>query len=425
MRKIDRRIVIIASVIFIIGLAYGLMKFLIAQKEEPPVRRSFEARRYVKVEPVRYRSIKSTITAQGRLLSVAEIDLVAEASGKIEDGSVALKKGGQFSSGDLLFVIYPDEARLSLIARKSQYLNDLANILPDIAIDFPEAEERFNRFFSSISFDKPLPPLPNVNSDKLKIFLASRNVISEYYNIQRDELQLNRRTVIAPFNGTYTEVYMEVGAYTNTGGRVARAIRTDELEMEVPLKLADAAWVSIGDPVSIKSEKRLLNWDGKVIRKSQFVEENTQSQEIFIRIQKNFRQPLLVGEYLVASFPVRPIENVMEIPRNSVFNTNEVFIVQDGRLKKEVIDVIKVNLRTLIFNGLQEGDSVVVQQLINVSEGTLVQLDGDAPPQHQMRPGGPGERPESQGEMKNGREGSPTEKDSSEKEANRKPAERS
>ena len=43
MRKIDRRIVIVVSVIFILGLAYGLMKFLEAQKEAPPVRRSVEA----------------------------------------------------------------------------------------------------------------------------------------------------------------------------------------------------------------------------------------------------------------------------------------------------------------------------------------------------------------------------------------------
>ena len=75
----------------------------------------------------------------------------------------------------------------------------------------------------------------------------------------------------------------------------------------------------------------------------------------------------MAGEYLLASFPGRPILNVMEIPRNSVFNTNEVFIVKKGRLSKQVINVIKTNDRTLIFNGLTEGDSIVVQQLINVS----------------------------------------------------------
>jgi len=391
MRKIDRRIVIIVSVIFILGLAYGLMKFLIAQKEEPPVRRSLESRRYVKVEPVKYSSISSSIAETGRLSSIAEIDIVAEASGKIEAGNISLKKGASFSKGDVLFVVYPDEAILSLKAMKSQYQNTLANIIPDLVIDFPEAEEGFGQFFSSINVDKPLPPMPEIEDNTLKIFLASRNVISEHYNIQSAELQLKRRTVRAPFNGTYKDVYMELGAYTNTGGRVARAIQTDHLELEVPLQRSDAVWVNQGDVVTIKAKDGTITWKGQVLRKSQFIDENTQSQTIFISIPYNHKQPLMAGEYFVAHFPVRPIEGVMEIPRNSVFNSNEVFVARSGRLAKELINIVKVNESTLIFNGLPEGDSVVVQQLINVSEGTLIQTDKDAP---QMGPGGPGGPPQ-------------------------------
>jgi hypothetical protein len=390
MRKIDRRIVIVVSMLMILLVAYGLMRFLIAQKEAPPVRRSVEARRYVKVEPVQYSRIAAQVSERGRLISIAEIDIVAEGSGKIEPGKVSLKKGASFKKGDVLFVVYPDEAVLSLKARKSQYQNTLASIIPDLVIDFPEAEEEFTAFFSSINVEKSLPPMPEIQDDKLKIFLASRNVISEYYNIIRDELQLTRRTVRAPFNGTYTEVYMELGAYTNTGGRVARAIQTDQLEMEVPVVRSDAAWINLGDPVQVVSEARSLSWDGTVIRKGQFVDENTQSQSIFIRIKAKGKQDLLSGEYLTAIFPVRPIENAMEIPRNAVFNTDEVFLVNQGRLSKSKIEVVKVNERTLIFNGIPEGDTIVVQQLINVSEGTLVQTDKEEPLNKQGGPGGPG-----------------------------------
>ena len=405
MRKIDRRIVIVISVIFIIGLAYGLMRFLEAQKEEPPVRQSVESRRFVKFEPVKYTSILSEVTGLGRLASVAEVDIIAEASGRIEPGEVTLKKGADFSKGDILFVVYPDEAKLALKARKSQYQNTLAGILPDLKIDFPESEEGFKAFFTSISVDKPLPTLPEIADDQLKIFLASRNVISEYYNIQGDELQLQRRTVRAPFNGSYKEVYLETGAYTNTGGKVASAIQTDQMELEVPLIRVDAIWVNIGDPVEVRSENRDLSWKGSVIRKSHYVDENTQSQEIFIKISYNQDKPLLAGEYLEASFPIRPIEGVMEIPRNSVFNSNEVFIINNGRLAKREINIIKHNKRTLIFNGLPEGDSVVVQQLINVSEGTLVQLEMEDPAAGGKGPGKAGEKktsvPDTKGEADN------------------------
>ena len=101
---------------------------------------------------------------------------------------------------------------------------------------------------------------------------------------------------------------------------------------------------------------------------------------------------MLAGEYLTAIFPVRPIDGVMEIPRNSVFNTNEVFVVRQGRLTKEQIDVVRVNQSTLIFRGIEEGDTLVVQQLINVSEGTLVQTDLDD--QQGPGPEGPGKSQE-------------------------------
>jgi membrane fusion protein (multidrug efflux system) len=385
MRKIDRRIVIVISVLFILSLGYGIMRFLIAMKEPPPLLIPLEARRFVRVEPVKYGRIHAMVSGPGRLSSASEVDIISEAAGKILPGNVVLKKGAGFNEGDTLFVIYPDEAILALQAHKSRYQNVLAGVLPDLVIDFPEAEDTFREFFNSIRVSRPLPDLPEIRDESLRIFLATHSVLSEYYDIKSEELQLHRRTVTAPFNGTYLEVYMEIGAFANTGTRVARAIRTDGLELEVPLERADAAWVNLGDPVTVHSDNRDLTWKGTVIRKSRYVDENTQSQELFIKVPTSGTNALLPGEYLQATFPVRPIDSVMEIPRNSVFNSNEVFIVRGDRLAKREINIVKLNERTLLFNGLEEGDSVVVQQLINVSEGTLVMMDEEDPGK-----GGPG-----------------------------------
>jgi multidrug efflux pump subunit AcrA (membrane-fusion protein) len=372
MKRIDRRIVIIASLVFIVGLSYGIMKFLIAQKEDPPVIRAMNTERYVRAEIVEYRSILSPVSEPGRMSSISEVNLSAEASGKIEQGDIMLKKGATFKKGDVLFQIYRDEMALALKAKKSQFQNTLALLLPDIAIDFPEDEVSFRKFFSSIDVDKSLPAFPDVNSEQLTIFLAGRNVMSEYYSIRKDELQLSRHVSRAAFNGTLSEVYMEVGAFTNTGGTVARAIQTDELELEVPLSRADAMWVRIGDPVSVHSDQYSIDWKGVVIRKSQVVDEKTQSQHAYVKIKKSDPQTLLAGEFLTASFPGRPIDNVMEIPRNAVFNTNEVFLIEDRRLIKHTINIIKVNPNTLLFNGPEPGDTIVTQALINVFEGTRV-----------------------------------------------------
>lgn len=379
MKRINRRIVIVVSFLFIVGLAYGIMRFLIAQKEEPPARRSIDAKRYVRADIIDYGTVLSPVSERGRMASHAEINLSAEAPGKIEQGDIILKEGATFNAGDIIFSIYEDEAALSLKSRKSQFLNTLALLIPDISIDYPGYESAFRDFFNSIDLEKKLPEFPEVDDEQLNIFLASRNVLSEYYNIRKDELQLSRHVVRAPFQGTLTDVFLEVGAYTNTGGTVARAIRTDQLELEVPLIRADALWVKLGDPVEISSNKRKGTWTGTVTRKGQVVDENTQSQKVYVRIHNNPRHPVLAGEFLTATFPGRPIDDVMEMPRNAVFNTNEVFTVQEGRLVKTRIQITKVNTNTLLFNGPPAGDTLVIQPLVNVFEGTRVITSLDPP----------------------------------------------
>ena len=376
MKKLDRRIIIIAALIFIIGLAYGLMQFLIAQKEEPPMRPPREVKRYVKAEPVKYDTIMSPTTASGRLYSVAEVDLVAEASGKIQQGNISLKKGAEFSKGDVLFTVYPDEVALALKASKSKFLNSLVNILPEIAIDFPKQEQKFRSFFASINLDKKLPDFPLISDEKFKVFLASRNLLNEYYIIVKDELKLSRHTVYAPFIGTYTQVNLEVGAYTNTGGKVARAIRTDALELEVPVERADADWIKVGDEVKVISDKTKITRTGVVARKNKF-----------IRLKNHKSSPFLTGEFLTAIFPGHPINDVMKVPRNVVFNTNEVFVIEENRLRKKKVNIIKIAKETLVFDGIPEGDILVMQPLINVLEGTKVEIQGQETGQRKQKPG--------------------------------------
>lgn len=385
MKRVDRRIIIVASFIFIVGLAYGIMQFLIAQGEEAPMRPPVEAKRYVKAEPVLYKEVVSPVRADGRLSSVEQLDLVAEASGKILVSNIPLKKGSRFAAGDVLFTIYPDEAALALKSKKSRFLHNLASLLPDLAIDYPNYEIRFRQFFNSIDLDSQLPAFPDIDHEQLRIFLASRNVLSEYYDIKQEELRLSRHTVVAPFDGTYREVHMEAGAYTNTGGRVAHIIRTDVLELEVPLERFDASWVKIGDEVTIQSDKRNIQWKGRVVRKNPFVDADNQSQGVFVRVPSNQDEPLLTGEYLSATFPGHPVKGVMEVPRNVVFNSNEVFIVNDTRLHKRTIDIVKVNEKTILFRGVEEGEMLVMQPLINVQEGTKVEIHNQSDNQPGMQ----------------------------------------
>ncbi|MBT6005476.1 MAG: efflux RND transporter periplasmic adaptor subunit, partial [Prolixibacteraceae bacterium] len=305
----------------------------------------------------------------------------------IEKGAVTLRKGTSFKEGQLIAEIYKDEVELALKARKSRFLTTITTLLPDIKVDFPEQLEAYEMFFRAIDMDEELPQLPTNQNEKLKIFLASRNVLSEFYGIQQDEKRLSRHSLFAPFNGTFTQVNFEVGGYVNTGGQIAKMIRTDKLEVEVPVPNEQSKWIKIGDKVQVYSKTNNSVQPGVVIRKANYIDPKFQSRSIFVKIQNSTVNELLTGEYKKVIFPGQKISAAMEIPRSAVFNSVEVFAIVDGRLKKQVINIVKTNETTLIFNGLEEGIKIVVEPLINVQENSPVGIVGEEQPKSGQKKG--------------------------------------
>lgn len=371
-----RRFIIVASLLGLLLASFLLMRFLIAQKKDFVKTPTKPGDRYVKAEPVKYTTLKSIVNGEGRVLSSAELDLIAEASGKIERGDVPLKTGQSFQRGDVLLTVYKDEVELALKAQKSSFLNRLANVLPDLQIDFPDRYPEFKEFFNAVNLDDDMPPLPDYTSEKLKIFLAGQNILNDYYSIVKNEKQLKRHTLYAPFNGTFLSVSLEVGAYTNVGGRIARIIHTDTVEVQVPIENGFAKWIRVGAPVTLQASETGQTWQGNVIRIAEFVDKTTQSRPVFVQVPLMNQTQLYAGQYLSASFKGGQIHDVMEIPRNAIFNFNTVFVVREGRLKKETIDIVKVNDQTVFFRGVEPGTFIVVQPLINVSENIPVKILG-------------------------------------------------
>lgn len=368
---------IVVSLVVLLGGSFALSELFVSLKPEPPRRPASDAKRYVKAETVTYIDIVSPLSREGRVASSNEVVLVSEAAGKIEAGQVTLKKGASFKKGQLIARIYKDEVELALKASKSRFLNVLTQILPDIKVDFPDSYDRFLAFFNSVDLNKDLPELPQANNEKLKIFLASRNILSDYYGIRQDEKRLSRHTFYAPFDGTFTMVNFEVGAYVNVGGQIAEMIRTDQLEIEVPVENHQSEWIKIGDKVNVFSRDRTSSSPGKVVRKANFVDATSQSRSVFVQVQNPGKTNLLTGEYKLVEFPGQRIEKAMEIPRSAVFNSNEVFIVLDGKLKKKELNILKWNETTLIFDGLDEGSKLVMEPLINVQENSPVGIVGE------------------------------------------------
>ncbi len=372
-----RRITIVASITILLVLSIVAMQGLSSMKEEPKMMKMKESIRYVKAAPVIYDDVLTQMKASGRLSSQKYVDLSAEVQGKIMAGAVPLKKGQNFAKGQLLAKINNKEALLGLKARKSRFLNSIASLLPDFKIDYNDSYSNWLEFFEAIDLAKPLPEMPEIKSSPEKIYLASRNVLNDYYTIQSEEERIKKYSIYAPFSGSFTEVYMEAGAIANPGTRLAKMIQVDKLELEVPVNVKDAKWLRKGTLVKVTSNDENTEWDGRIIRISDFVDAKTQSRSIFVALNSSKDKPVYNGAYLSATFSGIKFDNAMEIPRVAVFNQNEVFVVREGKLQILEIEILKINEKTLIFKGLNEGEEIVMEALINASQGTKVEIIRD------------------------------------------------
>ncbi len=367
-----QRIVVISGVVVTLlasaVIAGGLskMKKNVTPPKQSPIIRKVESTR------VTYSDINTSVSGTGRVLSQNSVDVISEVQGKLLKGDVALKRGTRFLQGQSLAKIYNTDAVYAIKSRKSSFLNSLANILPDLKIDYANSFEKWNTFFESIEISAALPPLPEISSNQEKIFLASKNILRDYYSIKSDEERLKRYTLKAPFSGSVQEVMLETGSVANPGSRIAKIIKTGELEIEVPLKVEDAGWIKTGQKAILKSDNGKKIGSGTVKRQAGYVDPANQSINIYISVLPG-TEKLFAGQYLRVEFLGMAIKNAIEIPRNAIFNSNMVYLVNNGYLVKKEVSILKTNETTVILNGLEEGAELVTQPLANASENMAVQ----------------------------------------------------
>jgi len=381
-----RKLIIIVSGIAIIVFAFFSMQWLGGMKKRPPKRPAKEIIRSVNADQIKYSDKYIAITATGRVTSNADVTLIAQVRGEIMQGDIDFKVGESFKKGDLLVKIDDTIELNNMKSRKSSFLNSVAAILPDLKVSFPDEYSKWVGFMESIDIDKNLPPLPKINSSQIRIFMASRNILTNYYTIKSAEANFESYHIYAPFDGTIVEVNLQKGAIANPGSKLGRIINTKNLELEVPVEVNDAQWLKIGQKVKIYNNSRTSVWTGKIVRKSQNVNPATQSINVFVAINASKSKPVFQGEYLLAEFSGIRLKNVMEIPRKAVFNENEVFVVRDGLLIKEIIDIQKISRDKLYFTGIEPEVYIVTEPLINATENTRVKIIGLNDPAEKEQP---------------------------------------
>tara|TARA_B110000003_G_C16636444_1_gene528618 strand:- start:1662 stop:2738 length:1077 start_codon:yes stop_codon:yes gene_type:complete len=314
-------------------------------------------------------NIESTITSSGRVVSQNNINISSEVSGKLK-GSFSIKKGVRFRKGDILFKIKNTDIKLITDAKKIQFMNLISLNLADIKLDFPKEYTKWNEFFNSIKLNSQIGIIPETKTSKEKNFIISKGILTEYLSIKSDEEKLKKYTVKATFNGVITKSYTDIGANVNIGSPVIDVIRDGNMEVELTVNTNEIQFIDINNTVLFRDGKK--SFTGKIIRKSSFVNENTQNISVFAEINSQTKL-LYNGMYLNARITSSSMMNVSKIPRRAVFKDNQIFIVNsENRLDTKTINIIYSQGDNLVTDNIKNNTIVVCEPILGLKEGMIV-----------------------------------------------------
>ncbi len=360
----------IAAGIILVGVVIMFVLFSLKQEPEPALKPQVDV--HVKAETVEYRDLQAIVSSSGRLHAFNEVVVSSEVSGRLQEGDIPFRNGQRFREGEVLAEVINPEFPLGLKARKSQFLQSLAVILPDLRLDYPDAFPQWEDFFEDIDIEKPLPEMPEPQSSNERIFLASRNIISDYYSILSDQARLEKHQIRAPFTGAFNDVVQDPGVVVNPGTQLATIVRTDLYELEVPIVLEEIRFLSVGDSVLVKNETSSQSWEGTIKRIGSVVNPSSQAVSVFVAVPGD--PGLYDGMYLTAHLHGSKVDDVMEMPRNAVFNNNHVYVIEENRLFEKPIEIVKRNDQTIFLKGLKEGEELVVEPLLNVTGNPIYKI---------------------------------------------------
>ncbi len=366
-----RKILIILPLLILV-VGFIAMRILIGMKNEPPKRPAVNRAKVVASQVVELKDIRAGITAYGRLMSSQPITLLSEVSGEIMRGSVPFQPAQSFRKGDLLLKIDDRQIKLDINTAKSDFLNALATVLPELKVDFPQEYQKYQTYFDSSNFEEKLGDLPETTDQKVKLFLSRFNVYKLYFAVRNLEIRLEKHYFFAPFDGSIITADLRVGSTVRVGSQLGQIINLENLEVELPIPLIDVQWIDRTRPVRFTSSEISGQWQGKINRIGNNIDTRTQSIQVYASVDKGDRNGLYNGVFLKAEIPGKVIKNGISIPRKAIYEDRFVYMVEGGKLDYREVEISFEEPESVIATGgIQNGDTLVVEVLQGVAPGML------------------------------------------------------
>lgn len=231
---------------------------------EPAQEKPSGHRLVVPVQPVQPGNCLSEINISGKVVPATAL-IVFKNSGRLEKGQIALRQGMTFSEGQLLCQINNKDAYSELTAIKTEVINALTALMPEINRTLPhKAIDKWKAFLEALKPVALLPDYPTTNFPEEKAITQLDQLRATYRKAQQLESGMKGYFYVAPFTGSVSKVFIEEDETVKAGATVAELSGSGAMQLEVTLTKEQLQQIKKGKTY------QLMNKNGRSAGKAVF-----------------------------------------------------------------------------------------------------------------------------------------------------------
>lgn len=361
------------AVIAILAILLSLIIYLVFFKKAKVVEEKQEMIS-VKVKKAEKQDYTDTYTTMGTIKGAVENEMRFEIDGQL--ASYNYKEGSKILQGSVICSLDPKDALTKADYAKSKYKSEVSA--------YNSARERY-KVYEELYTMKALSE-SKLFEARYEIESAESKVKATLSEVELSQSNLAKTNLIAPSDGILAEVIIKPGDYITPQDVVAKFISDKGTNFEVDVPEKDVYKLAVGQMVTITCDSHQgKTFIGKLTEIAPTVKERTRTATVKVRVE-NDEGLLRSGMFGRGVIILKELKDVMLVPSESIISLNEnVFlvpvVVPDYRAPGEGVVQMrpcqlgeKLTDKTVISQGLQIGDMVVIETQGQLSDGIKVKF---------------------------------------------------
>lgn len=346
----------IAAIFFVVIAAIIITQSLSRSDESEP---SYGASNGEVKVPVRIMtpalgSHQIEIITTGTATTRAMVALTAQVGGRVVEVSDAVRNGGTFQAGEILFSIDPSDYEIAII-RAEAALAEARSVYAQTEADADLARREWEETYP----DEAITPLA---AREPQLEAARSRVLSAQAELAQADLNLERTQVSFPYAGRIIESRLEEGLLLIAGQNYGMAYNAAELEVVAPVSPDELSTLdgAVGRSVELKFENG-QTLSGRIVREGADLDDRSRLIDLYIQVDDPSR--LRPGLFAEISIQGDLTHNVYQLPETAISGLDTAHIIREGKIERITVDVLERTSQAIITSQFEWHDGVIISPI--------------------------------------------------------------